>query len=172
MERRIFLKKEAFLNRQPAIIGAHKCRQYAILIPILREQGNTYLLFEKRSDKLRRQPGEICFPGGKLEQGETILECAVRETVEELNIQKEQIEVIGIGDIYISPFNLMIHPFVGEISDYNDTFSIDEVDEIIKIPLDFFRSHQPEIFESKLINEPAEDFPYEWIPGGTEYPWA
>jgi 8-oxo-dGTP pyrophosphatase MutT (NUDIX family) len=164
--------KEEFLTRQPGIIGADKCRQYAILIPILRVEGDTYLLFEKRSGKLRRQPGEICFPGGKLEPSETLLECAIRETVEELNIKEEQIKVIGIGDIYISPFNMMIHPFIGELSDYNDTFSIDEVDEIIKIPLDFLRKHQPEIFKSKLINEPAEDFPYEWIPGGVEYPWA
>jgi hypothetical protein len=66
----------------------------------------------------------------------------------------------------------MIHPFIAEISRYNDTFSIDEVDEIIKVPLDFFRNHQPEIFVSKLINEPADDFPYEWIPGGIDYPWA
>ena len=66
----------------------------------------------------------------------------------------------------------MIHPFVGEISDYKDTFSLDEVEDIIKVPLEFFRNHQPEIFVSKLIHEPAEDFPYEWIPGGIEYPWG
>ncbi|MDF2908179.1 MAG: hydrolase [Herbinix sp.] len=168
----IILKNDTFLTRQPRIIGADQCRQYAILIPILREDGETYLLFEKRSEKLKRQPGEICFPGGKLEPEETLLECAVRETTEELNILIEQIKVIGTGDIYYSPFNIMIHTFIGEIADYNDTFSIDEVDDIIKIPLDFFRNHQPEIFVSKLINEPAEDFPYEWIPGGVEYPWA
>ena len=130
------------------------------------------MLFEKRSEKLRRQPGEICFPGGKLEPGESLLECAIRETVEELDILNEQIKVIGIGDIYYSPFNIMIYPFIGEIADYKDTFSKDEVHDIIKIPLDFFRSYSPEIFVSKLINEPAEDFPYDWIPGGVEYPWA
>ncbi len=166
------MRKDTFLTRQPGIIGADQCRQYAILIPILRDDGDICLLFEKRSKKLRRQPGEICFPGGKLEKEETLLECAIRETVEELNILSEQVKVIGIGDIYYSPFNLMIHPYIGEISGYNDTFSIDEVDDIIKIPLDFFCNHQPEIFMSKLINEPAEDFPYEWIPGGVEYPWA
>ncbi len=100
------------------------------------------------------------------------MDCAIRETVEELNIKNEQINVLGTGDIYFSPFNLMIHPFVGEIFDYHDTFSIDEVNEIIKIPLDYFRNHQPEIFVSKLINEPAENFPYEWIPGGIGYPWT
>ena len=130
------------------------------------------MLLEKRSQNLRRQPGELCFPGGKLEPGETLLECAVRETVEELNVRKEQIDMIGIGDIYYSPFNIMIHPFIGEITDYKDTYSLDEVEEIIKVPLDFFQSHEPEIFVSTLINKPAENFPYEWIPGGTEYPWA
>ncbi len=166
------MRKDTFLTRQPGIIGADQCRQYAILIPILRDGGDIYLLFEKRSEKLKRQPGEICFPGGKLEQEETLLECAIRETVEELNILWKQVNVIGIGDIYYTPYNLMIHSFIGEITDYNDTFSIDEVDDIIKIPLEFFRNHQPEIFMSKLINEPAENFPYEWIPGGVEYPWA
>jgi 8-oxo-dGTP pyrophosphatase MutT (NUDIX family) len=168
----IILKKEQFLTRHPQIIGAEKSRQYAVLIPLIHIEGITYLLFEKRSNKLRYQPGEICFPGGKLEPEESLVECAVRETVEELQILKEQIDVIGPGDVFISPFNLMLHPFIGVISDYQNTFSIDEVEEIIKIPLDFFCLHEPEIFESKIINELHEDFPYEWIPGGVNYPWA
>lgn len=163
--------KEKFSTRQPDIIGEEKFRQYSVFVPMIDISGVTYLLFEKRSNKLRRQPGEICFPGGKREEGESFQDCAVRETVEELLIQQQQIEVIGPGDIYISPFNLVIHPFIGVIHNYQDTFSTDEVDQIIKIPLDFFRNHQPEKFESKLINEPPEDFPYEWIPGGIEYPW-
>lgn len=130
------------------------------------------MLFEKRSNKLRRQPGEICFPGGKLEPGETLQECAIRETVEELRILRQQIEIIGPGDVYISPFNLIVHPFIGILKDYQDTFSIEEVDDIIKVPIDFFRNQQPKKFESKLINELPEDFPYEWIPEGTKYPWS
>jgi peroxisomal coenzyme A diphosphatase NUDT7 len=132
----------------------------------------TYLLFEKRSNKLRYQPGEICFPGGKIEIGESMMECAIRETVEELQVSQNQIEIIGPGDIFISPFNLIIHSFIGEIKGYNNTFSTDEVEEIIKVPIDFFRVHQPEMFESKLINELAVNFPYERIQGGTKYPWA
>jgi 8-oxo-dGTP pyrophosphatase MutT (NUDIX family) len=168
----IILEKEQFSIRRPGMIGEEKFRKYAVLIPLIRISGVTYLLFEKRSNELKRQPGEVCFPGGKLEAGETLKECAVRETVEELNILPRQIEVMGPGDIYLSPFNLMIHPFIGVISDYQDTFSRDEVDEIIKIPLDFFRSQEPERFVSKLISEPPEDFPYEWIPGGVKYPWV
>lgn len=168
----IILSKEQFTSRQPRFIGEDKYRQYAVLAPIIDISGEAYLLFEKRSNKLRRQPGEICFPGGKLEPGEALQECAVRETVEELGVLRQQIEVLGPGDIYLSPFNLMIHSFIGVIRDYKDTFSTDEVEEIIKVPIDYFRNHQPEKYESKLINEPPEDFPYEWIPGGTKYPWA
>ncbi|WP_312441653.1 NUDIX hydrolase [Lacrimispora sp.] len=168
----IILEKEQFSTRRPGMIGEEKFRQYAVLIPLIRISGVTYLLFEKRSNELKRQPGEVCFPGGKLEAGESLQECAVRETVEELNVLPQQIEVIGPGDIYLSPFNLMIHPFIGIISDYQDTFSRDEVEEIIKIPLDFLCSQEPERFVSKLISEPPEDFPYEWIPGGVKYPWV
>lgn len=166
------MKKEPFSSRSPGIIGEDKFRQYAVFIPMIDYMGETYLLFEKRSGKLRHHPGEICFPGGKLEPGESLQECAIRETMEELQITHEQIEVIGPGDIYISPFNLVIYPFLGRIKDYNNTYGKDEVEEIIKIPLDFFRNHQPQIYETKLIHEPPKDFPYEWIPGGTKYPWA
>ncbi len=164
--------REEFLARQPEIIGADKCRQYAILIPLIKVEGMDCMLLEKRARHLRRQPGEICFPGGKLEPGESYQECAIRETMEELQLMKHQINVIGTGDIYISPFNLMIHTYIGEIKDYRDTFSAAEVEEVIKVPVDFLREHPPQIYEGKLINEPAEDFPYELIPGGVNYPWA
>src|SRR5699024_8385169 len=108
------------------------------------------LLFEKRSKKLNNQPGEICFPGGKLEQGETMKECVVRETMEELLIHKSQIELLGPGDIFVSPFNIMIHPFIGILKDYEDSFSKDEVDSIIKVPLEFFRSNDPEKFKNRI----------------------
>lgn len=164
--------KEEFSLRRPGMIGEEKFRQYGVFVPLIDKMGASYLLFEKRSDKLRHHPGEICFPGGKLEVGESLQECAIRETMEELQITSAQIEVIGPGDIYISPFNLMIYPFLGRIKDYKDTFGKDEVEEIIKIPLDFFKNNQPKKFETKLIHEPPKDFPYEWIPGGTKYPWA
>jgi len=166
------LKKEQFLLRQPGIIGEEEFRQYAVLVPLIDIDGITYLLFEKRSSTLRYQPGEICFPGGKHEAGESLQECAVRETVEELLVNQKQIEVIGPGNIYISPFNLMIHPYIGIIREYRNTFSTDEVEEIIKVPLDFFRNQQPEKYESRLNHEPPKDFPYERITGGENYPWA
>ncbi|MBE5989942.1 MAG: CoA pyrophosphatase [Paenibacillaceae bacterium] len=166
------MDRQTFSRRKPGMVEEEKYRKYAVLIPVLTIDGAKYLLFEKRSSNLKHQPGEICFPGGKLEPGETLKQCAVRETMEELNVTSRQIKVLGPGDIYISPFRLIIHSFIGELKDYNDTFSTDEVEEIIKVPLDYLKNMTPETYESMLITEPPEDFPYEWIPGGNQYSWT
>lgn len=163
--------RKEFSNRQPGIMGEEQFRKYTVLLPLLETPEGTFLLFEKRSKNLRNQPGEICFPGGKLEPNETLEECAIRETQEELLLTREQVEIIGPGDIFISPFNLIIYPFLGVLNNYEDTFSKDEVAEVIKIPLDFFRNQPPSHYESRLISKPPEDFPYEWVPGGENYPW-
>jgi len=165
------VNKEDFAKREPELIGERPFLQYAVLAPLVETPKGISLLFEKRTHKLNSQPGEICFPGGKLEPNESLQACAVRETTEELQIKTQQIEILGPGDIFISPFNFMIHAFIGIIRNYQNTFSTDEVGEIIKVPLNFFRDNQPVQYKSKLIFEPADDFPFERIPGGEKYPW-
>lgn len=164
-------KIDEFSARKPRIMGEEQFRRYSVLLPLIKTSESTFLLFEKRSKNLRTQPGEICFPGGKLELNETMEQCAVRETQEELLITQQQIEIIGPGDVFVSPFNIMIYPFLGRIHHYEDTFSTDEVEKVIQIPLDFFRKQQPSQYENRLISKPPEDFPYEWVPGGENYPW-
>lgn len=158
-------------NRIPGMIGEETFRQYAVLVPIVYEKGIPYFLFEKRADHLHHHPGEISFPGGRVEKGETYEACAIRETVEELLVENEDIIIIGPGDVFVSPFNLMVHPFIGELKRYQNTFSLDEVYEIIKIPVTFFYEQHPEKFENRLITQPSDDFPYDRIPGGMDYPW-
>lgn len=166
------MNQKEFLNRKIKIIGEGHYKRYAVLAPIIKENDNIYLLFEKRSAALNHQPGEICFPGGKQEENESLEECAVRETVEELCIDSGQIKILGPGDIFVSPFNLIIYPYIGIISGYQGTFSTQEVAEIIKIPLEFFQNNEPEKYRNALINQPEENFPYDKIPGGDRYPWA
>jgi len=166
------MPKEDFAGRRPGLIGQRQLGQYAVLAPLLETPEGMALLFEKRTDKLDRQPGEICFPGGKLEPNETLQECAVRETCEELLIKPEQIEVLGPGDIFITHFNVMLHTFIGTLSDYQYTFNTDEVSEIITVPLSFLRDRDPDQYETKLSLQVPDDFPYERIPGGANYPWA
>ena len=64
--------------------------EYAILIPWVATGEGDALLLEVRS-QLVRQPGEVCFPGGRAEPGESAVEAAVRETCEELGISPDTI---------------------------------------------------------------------------------
>jgi peroxisomal coenzyme A diphosphatase NUDT7 len=161
--------REDFLSRIPHIMGEENFQQYGVMIPLVWQDEKVHVLFEKRSKMLRRQPGEISFPGGKLEEYETTFECAIRETMEELCLEREQIEILGVGDQYLSPFNLLLHTYFCVIRDYQGTFNPDEVEEIIVVPLDYLKTHEPYRFMNHIVSELAKDFPYEWIPEGENY---
>ena len=71
---------------------------YAVLVPFVTTEEGKALLLEVRS-RLVKQPGEICFPGGRVEAGETPAETAVRETCEELGLKPEDIEVFAEPEV-------------------------------------------------------------------------
>src|SRR5699024_7104932 len=76
-------------KREPGILNKEKLRKAAVLLPLVEVDGETHILFEVRSNKMRRQPGDICFPGGRVEEfDETKLATAIRETSEELGVPK------------------------------------------------------------------------------------
>ncbi len=154
------------------MIGENRIKKYAVLVPIIDTPEGRFLIFEKRANHLRRQPGEICFPGGMLEPGELPQSCAVRETKEELCIEERQISILGPGDIFVSPFDTIIYPFIGELCDYRFTHNPEEVSEVISVPIHFFLNSPPEKYDSTIISRLPNGFPYERIPGGENYPWA
>ncbi len=161
-----------FAARRPGMISEDRFKKYAVLVPVVDTPDGRSLIFEKRSGSLRRQPGEICFPGGKLEQGEQPQACAIRETTEELCIAESQISILGPGDIFVSPFDIIIYPFIGELQDYRFTYNPDEVSEILSVPISFFLENPPEKYHSTVLSRRSADFPFERIPGGENYPWA
>ena len=69
-----------FANRTIAIENEAEYLSSAVLVPLIKQKGEYQVLFEVRSANLNRQPGEICFPGGRIEAGETPLAAAVQYT--------------------------------------------------------------------------------------------
>ena len=165
------MEREDFLNRRPGMIGERNFSQYAVLVVLVETEAGPAFLFEKRAETLNRQPGEICFPGGRLEAGETAVEAAIRETMEELLVDRRQIEILGPGDVFISPFNFMIHPFIAVLKDYKYSYSQEEVGSVFTVPVVYFADHHPQKYLNHLRHEQPNDFPYECIPGGKDYPW-
>jgi 8-oxo-dGTP pyrophosphatase MutT (NUDIX family) len=128
-------------------------------------------MYEVRASTLKSQPGEICFPGGKLECHEDSESAAVRETCEELNIEPSDIEVIGRVDSILTSFNMLIHCFVGIIDRPFETirFSRDEVDQIFLVPLAHLCENDPDSYEIQTQMQVPESFPFEKIPDGKDY---
>ncbi|MCI5623831.1 MULTISPECIES: NUDIX hydrolase [Anaerostipes] len=147
-------------------------RVSAVLIPLIKKEDGYHILFEVRSHKLNHQPGEVCFPGGRLEEGETSLEAAIRETKEELQIDSSNLKLYGPLDYFISPSKIRIEPFLGELIHYHGQFSSDEVDSVFTVPLRFFQKTQPALYYTDILTVPENNFPFEDIPGGKHYPWA
>ncbi|KAB3538621.1 CoA pyrophosphatase [Alkaliphilus pronyensis] len=146
--------------------------QYAVLVPIIIVEEKPHVLFEVRAHNLKKQPGEICFPGGKIEGKETPIDTCIRETMEELNILNNNIKILGPLDVLVTPFNMAIHPFCGVIKNIqlsNIIYNRDEVQSVFVVSLDELLSKKPLKYEMDLLLESKDDFPYHLIENGEEY---
>jgi len=164
--------KKIIINHQVLPEGNNKIT--AVLLPLIQVNDETHILFEKRSYTLNTQPGEICLPGGKREDGELPILSAHRETMEELNLDENQIEIYGGIDPVVTPFNLIIYPFVGslvatKIEDIK--YNKDEVDHVFSVPLSYFMKNPPKkyMIKNKMIF--PDDFPFDKIPNNKNYSW-
>lgn len=68
----------------------------AVLVPLYEDpEGATRVVLTRRPDWMRTHPGDVVFPGGRIEQGETVVETAIREAEEEIGLDPEGVEVLG-----------------------------------------------------------------------------
>jgi peroxisomal coenzyme A diphosphatase NUDT7 len=164
--------EEIFAERKPKPYGTY--HYFSVLVPLVQKDGTLHLLFEIRADGLKRQPGEVCFPGGKLEKGETPAEGAIRETSEELNIPEDKIRIISELDYIYTYSNFTLYSFLGVI-DHEEILKAqvnqDEVKAIFLVPLDFFLENDPYVTTLEVSPLVGDDFPYDLIKSQSSYNW-
>ncbi|WP_312856082.1 NUDIX hydrolase [Anoxybacteroides tepidamans] len=160
-------------HRTPSPIGMNEFVKYAVLLPLIEKNDEIHILFEVRSFQLRRQPGEICFPGGKVDACDrNEQEAAIRETCEELGVEKSSISNVFPLDYLISPFGMIVYPFVASLSrSHLIKPNHEEVAEIFTVPLSFFQQTQPEVYHVHFQAQPEPNFPFDKIPDGKNYRW-
>jgi peroxisomal coenzyme A diphosphatase NUDT7 len=159
-------------RRTPSILGHDQFMKFAVLLPLVEVDNEVHILFEVRSLTLRRQPGEVCFPGGRIEKGEDPKKAAVRETSEELGIQESEITDVYPLDFMVSAFGTIIYPFAGKIKDFEMISpNVAEVGEVFTVPLSFFKKNQPDSYKINFQVEPEDGFPFDLIIGGENYNW-
>ena len=134
-----------FQGHEPGLLGAS--RSYAVLCPLVEGEGGLRLLFEVRSSQVS-QGGEVCFPGGRMEPGETPQDCALRETEEELSIPREAVTLLGTPDFICSQRGFLLRPVLGLVS---------------QADLQSLRPSPAQV---------PEDFPYGPVGIPRDYPWS
>ena len=136
--------RRRYADHVPGLLGAR--HSYAVLCPLVERPDGLHLLFEVRSAALHRQPGEVCFPGGRMEAGETPEQAGfLMQPVLGL------VSAAGFAAVAPSPA---------------------EVGEAFTVPLAFFRETAPEQYVYALQPDVPGDFPYETVGIPADYRWA
>ena len=158
--------------RTPGLMDAR--RSYAVLAPLVEREGGLSLLLVVRAGSLRRQPGEVCFPGGRMEEGESPEECALRETWEELAIPPERVRLLGRLDFIAHRASFLMQPVLGVVEEKaleGMVPSPTEVESVFLVPLSHLLETEPIEYDYDLVPTPAERFPYELIGIPRDYKW-
>lgn len=167
--------------RAPGVMDA--AGKFAVLVPLVERADGLYLLYEVRCRTMKRQPGEICFPGGELEGTESVTACALRETREELGLAPEAVTVLGELDFIALRFGATMHPVLGVVDAAalaHLTLNPDEVAEVFLVPVADLCAAAPAEYICELHPAPPADFPYErfgiprdyrWMPGWESVPF-
>lgn len=162
---------QSILKRERPVRIDDNERYASVLIPIIRMAiGEPGVLYEVRSNGIF-QGGDISFPGGGREAGESALDAAVREACEELLVEKEQVKIVSPLNEAEGPGGRIITSFLGTLENYKGTFATDEVEKIFAVPVSWFMNHPPVIGHANLRPELDKDFPVDLIPGGGNYHW-
>ncbi|MHB0969504.1 MAG: NUDIX hydrolase [Thermoanaerobaculia bacterium] len=128
----------AILAERPAdeLDGAN-LRRAAVLIPLIASGDGWDILFAKRSENLAVHKGQVAFPGGSAEAGESPEEAALRESEEEVGLPARDVELIGRLDDLITHTGFIVAPFVGIVSGRPEyVLEPAEVDEVFEVPID------------------------------------
>lgn len=129
-------------GRRRRTIQDPQTRRAAVLIPLYLAGGETRVLFTRRTETVEHHKGQISFPGGGEDEGDTgPLETALREMEEELGIPREQVRILGgLDDVYTFVSGFVITPFVGVIPPpLALRVNPQEIAEVLSVPLAVFR---------------------------------
>ncbi|WP_371185420.1 CoA pyrophosphatase [Thalassotalea maritima] len=143
MDKQQFLQKFSFqsLNKiDNAYEHAGHLRQASVLIPIAVTNSGLQVILTKRAAHLKHHPGQISFPGGKVEANDASpLATALREAHEEIGLAISDVDIIGQLQTHHVTTGYAISPFIGFIpDDYPFVVDPGEVAEVFQVPFEHF----------------------------------
>jgi 8-oxo-dGTP pyrophosphatase MutT (NUDIX family) len=110
----------------------------AVLVGLIERDHGLSVLLTRRADTLRRHTGQVAFPGGRMDPGETVWQTALREAEEEVGLHPDFVSLAGLSTPYRTGTGYLVTPVVGFIA---EGFSLipnpDEVADVFETPFGF-----------------------------------
>lgn len=112
-------------------------RPAAVLVAVWQHQGAARVILTKRASHLTHHPGQVAFPGGKLDAADPSLEiCALREAEEEIGLPPQRVDLLGRLPTHETVTGFTVTPVLGLVRDAFDPVpQADEVEEVFSVPL-------------------------------------
>ncbi len=129
----------------------------AVLVPLFEEEGQAWVVLTRRSQHLRAHKGEVAFPGGRQDDGESLMDAALREAREEIALDTNVVEIVGeLDHLATVSSNSSIVPYVGILPHRPVKLepNPEEVEAVLMVPLD--ELVQDDVFRTEI---------WEWQPG-------
>lgn len=146
----------------------------AVNICIVNINEKQYIILEKRAKGIR-QEGEISFPGGKKDdKDENFMQTAIRETCEELGIEKNKIKNTRYFGTLVSATAVILEVYISElsISDFSElNFNKAEVEKLLFVPIDYFFETKAKEIKIKCYNKSTIDLKNFNIPEKYQKDW-
>ena len=159
---------ELLQARAPRTLSGDQFKLAAVLVPIQERADGDYLVLTQRAEMLNSHRGQVAFPGGGIDLGDSgALAAALRESHEEIGIEPHHVRILGQLDQVTAGFNYVVTPFVGLIpTPYEFRLNHAETAAIFSVPISALL--EPDCFkmEQRPIGSPRKDPIYHFYYGG------
>lgn len=160
------------LNKDVFLPADRVLRRAGVLVPVVDRPGGAHIFLTKRSSALKHHPGQIAFPGGKVDPDDANeVAAALREAHEEIGLDPSQVEVLGELPAHETVTGFTATPVLALVDPgFSPVPELGEVDEVFEVPL--FHVMNVSLYSIQSRRWRGQTRSYFTVPWGPYYIWG
>ena len=159
------------LNQDVQLPPDRNLRDAGVLMPVLDRETGPSLVLTKRTSTLKHHPGQIAFPGGKVDEGDDgVVDAALREANEEIGLPREKVDVIGTLPFHETVTGFKVTPVLALVEDFAPAPEAGEVAEVFEVPFAYVMRRSNYTVQSRRWRGARRA--YFAVPYGPYYIWG